>query len=70
MEELRIAKDRLLHMYSKLAEGKTIYKNEAMEQYGCSSRSLQRDIEDLRAFLSNQRTEAGIEQELIVLPKN
>ena len=50
MEETKIAKDRLLHMYGKLVEGKTIYKEEETELYGCSPRSFQRDIDDLRTY--------------------
>ena len=65
MEELRIAKDRLLHMYGKLVEGKTIYKDEEIELYGCSVRSFQRDIDDLRTYFSNQNIETGLNQELI-----
>lgn len=65
MTDLKIAKDRLLNMYSKLVEGKTIYRDEEAKLYGCSTRSLQRDIEDLRIFFANQNAEAGVSQELI-----
>ena len=65
MEETKIAKDRLLHMYGKLVEGKTIYKEEETELYGCSPPSFQRDIDDLRTYFSNQNIETGLNQELI-----
>ena len=65
MEELKIAKDRLLNIYGKLVEGKTIYKEEEIELYGCSARSFQRDIDDLRSYFSNQNIESGLNQELI-----
>ena len=65
MEELKIAKDRLLNIYGKLVEGKTIYKEEEIELYGCSARSFQRDIDDLRSYFSNQSIETGVAQELI-----
>ena len=65
MEELKIAKDRLLNIYGKLVEGKTIYKEEEIAMYGCSVRSFQRDIDDLRSYFSNQSIETGVAQELI-----
>lgn len=63
--EPKISKDRLLDMYSKLAEGKTIYKEEELARYGCSVRSFQRDIDDLKNFISNQTVKTGVEQALI-----
>ena len=65
MEELKISKDRLLNMYSKLVEGKTIYKAEEISLHGCSARSFQRDIDDLKIFFANQKITTGVEQELI-----
>lgn len=50
MTDLRIAKDRLLYMYSRLVDGKMLYKKEEAQRFGCSLRSIQRDIEDLRSF--------------------
>ena len=54
MAEDRIGKDRMLELYTRLAEGKLIYKAEEAEHYKCSLRSIQRDIEDLRTFFHNQ----------------
>lgn len=54
MTDLRIAKDRLLYMYSRLVDGKMLYKKEEAQRFGCSLRSIQRDIEDLRSFLHEQ----------------
>lgn len=65
LKEQNIAKDRLLYMFNRLVEGKVIYKAEEMERHNCSSRSLQRDIDDLRNFFYNQAVETGITQELI-----
>ena len=59
MAEDRIGKDRLLEMYARLAEGKVLYKLEEAEHYKCSLRSIQRDIEDLRAFFHNQSDASG-----------
>ncbi len=55
MNEPRIAKDRLLRMCAKLTEGQVIYKQKEAELYGCSLRSIQRDFDDLRAFLTARK---------------
>lgn len=36
MTDLRIAKDRLLYMYSRLVNGKMLYKKEEAQRFGCS----------------------------------
>ncbi len=61
----RIAKDRLLRMCAKLTEGHVLYKQEEAAKYNCSLRSIQRDIDDLRAFFSDRNLETGMNQELI-----
>lgn len=65
MTDLRIAKDRLLYMYSRLVDGKMLYKKEEAQHFGCSLRSIQRDIEDLRSFLHEQNEATGIVQDLV-----
>ena len=65
MTDLRIAKDRLLYMYSRLVDGKMLYKKEEAQRFGCSLRSIQRDIEDLRSFLHEQNEATGLVQDLI-----
>ena len=65
MENYKVAKDRLLLMHSRLIEGKVLYKEEEAERFGCSLRSIQRDIDDLRSFFHNQSEDSGIVQELI-----
>lgn len=45
---------RLLVIYSRLVNGEIISKAELSVQYHVSERSIQRDIEDLRCFISNQ----------------
>lgn len=65
MAEDRIGKDRLLELYTRLAEGKLIYKAEEAEHYKCSLRSIQRDIEDLRTFFHNQSDASGVVQDII-----
>lgn len=65
MTDLRIAKDRLLYMYSRLVDGKMLYKKEETQRFGCSLRSIQRDIEDLRSFLHEQNEATGLVQDLV-----
>ena len=65
MAEDRIGKDRMLELYTRLAEGNLIYKAEEAEHYKCSLRSIQRDIEDLRTFFHNQIDASGVVQDII-----
>lgn len=44
---------RTLDMYVRLCEGKIINKAEESKRFGVDERSIQRDIDDIRAFLSN-----------------
>ena len=41
---------RVLGLHSQLLDGQTIKKAAAAQQYGVNERSIQRDIEDIRAF--------------------
>ncbi len=43
---------RLLNMYEKLNRGEIINKKEFAKDFGTSEKSIQRDIDDLRAYLS------------------
>lgn len=52
-------------MYSRLVDGKMLYKKEEAQRFGCSLRSIQRDIEDLRSFLHEQNEATGIVQDLV-----
>ena len=65
MDNFKNTKDRLLSMHSRLMEGKMLYKAEEAKRFGCSLRSIQRDIDDLRSFFFNQSEFGGIAQELI-----
>lgn len=44
---------RVLSLYSQLMEGRIIKKSVAAQKYGVNERSIQRDIEDIRAFCRN-----------------
>jgi len=45
---------RTLDMYERLCEGKSINKREESKRFGVDERSIQRDIDDIRAFLKNR----------------
>ncbi len=45
---------RALDMYVRLCEGKAITKKEEAQRFGVNERTIQRDIEDIRAFLSSR----------------
>lgn len=65
MSESRVAKDRLLRMCATLSDGDVLYKQKEAEEYGCSLRSIQRDIDDLRMFFADRNAANGTNQELI-----
>ena len=48
-----------------LMDGKVIYKDEEAEHFKCSTRSIQRDIDDIRNFLHDQSEKTGYVQDLI-----
>ena len=52
MTEQKSSKNnRILSLYVSLCEGKVINKSEAAKKFNVDERSIQRDIDDLRAFL-------------------
>ncbi len=65
VEEREGKSSRALSMYSRLMNGRIIYKNEEAERFGVSEKSIQRDIEQIRAFLDNQAVTDGIPNNLI-----
>lgn len=54
MEQSAVKSDRILKMYSRLVNGETLNKEKLAEEYHVNQRSIQRDIESLRCFLSEQ----------------
>lgn len=54
MSEQIYKSDRVLQIYSRLVSGQILKKSELAQQYGVSERSIQRDIESLRNFFSDQ----------------
>lgn len=52
---------RTLSMYVRLCAGKRINKAEEANRFGVDERSIQRDIDDIRAFLEDQKAESTAE---------
>jgi len=65
IEEKEGKSNRALSIYSRLMNGRTIYKAEEAERFGVSEKSIQRDIEQIRTFLDNQAATDGIPNNLI-----
>lgn len=57
---------RILSIYVRLCEGKTIHKAAEAEYFGVDARSIQRDIDDIRAFLGDRQTKKGTDNRNIV----
>ncbi len=56
---------RILAIYTRLRQGKIVYKAAMSETYGVSQRTIQRDISDIQCFLQDQCMETGSIQEII-----
>lgn len=55
MDDYKKSKNgRTLDMYVRLCEGKVINKSAESERFGVDERSIQRDIDDIRAFLDER----------------
>lgn len=50
---------RLLSLYTKLMQGEQIDKTKEAERFGVTLKTIQRDIEDLRAFFQERGDESG-----------
>lgn len=60
-----LAKSRVLRLYTRLMEGKSFNREQAAEEFHCSIRSIQRDIDEIKDYLSERLVEEGIDQELV-----
>lgn len=55
MEEFNELKSaRLLSIYTRLLNGQVLKKTLLAQEFGVTARSIQRDLESLRSFLSNE----------------
>ena len=59
MAEGRSKTSRILDLYQRLCAGRIIRKAEEARRFGVDERSIQRDIDDIRAFLEEQAAETG-----------
>ncbi len=51
--------ERILTIYKMLLDGETVHKAKLADQFEVNPRSIQRDIEAIRAYISNQRDAMG-----------
>ena len=61
--------ERILSLYTRLKQGKVVFKERESQEYNVSARTIQRDIADIQCFLQNQNADSGEVQE-IVFDKN
>lgn len=57
---------RILYIYTTLCEGKIISKKETARRFGVDERSIQRDIDDIRAFFAEQIRDNGADTRQVV----
>jgi len=70
MEEIPMSKTttkslRILSLYDALRSGRAVGKKEMALQFGIDERSVQRDIDELRAYLAERSAQAGGRQEIV-----
>lgn len=56
---------RILSIYTRLKQGKVVYKKEESDRYGVAQRTIQRDISDIQCFLQENATSTGEIQEIV-----
>ena len=57
---------RILSIYARLCEGRTIRKSDEAEFFGVDTRSIQRDIDDIRAFLGDRQASDGTDDRKVI----
>ncbi len=50
---------RLLQLYERLSRGEVVRKAELAQKFAVTDKTIQRDIEELRSYLAETRTDAG-----------
>lgn len=74
MEKMKMNKqtknERILDMYVRLCEGKCIQKAEEALRFGVDERSIQRDIDDIRAFLDDQEVGQSSHHRKVIYDRN
>lgn len=56
---------RILDMYERLCAGKTLNKSEEALRFGIDERSVQRDIDDIRAYLAELSISSGDDRQVV-----
>ena len=56
---------RVMQLYSRLCEGDLIVKSDEAYRYNVTERSIQRDIDDIRAFLDDDAERTGIRNSVL-----
>ena len=57
--------ERILDLYERLCAGRTLSKAEEALRFGIDERSVQRDIDDIRAFLAEHNVAKGENRQII-----
>ena len=65
MSEKQAKNSRILYVYQQLREGKVVRKSEAAQRFHVDERSIQRDIDDIRAFFSELAASSGDSFEVV-----
>ena len=50
---------RLLQLYERLSRGEVVSKAELAQKFAVTDKTIQRDIEELRSYLAETRTDEG-----------
>ncbi len=66
----QLKNERILDMYVRLCGGKCICKAEEAVRFGVDERSIQRDIDDIRAFLGNQEVGESAQHRKVIYDRN
>lgn len=65
IEEKSSKNNRILDLYTRLTEGRIINKTEEAQRFGVDERSIQRDIDDIRAFLAEKQSDKATDSRMI-----
>lgn len=57
--------NRILDLYTRLSEGHIINKSQEAPNFGVDERSIQRDIDDIRAFLADRQSDKAADSRMI-----
>ena len=47
--------ERIIYLYNRLSEGEVLIKEDEASRFDVNERSIQRDLEDIRAYFANDR---------------